>query len=534
MEDGSATEPAGAPAAAEPLPGLAEEPEALRQTARDVRMHLLVRTTLLHLLGGLTVFAYLQLRYPPSRTFDTPWVNDLAVLAGFAAVLFPVAWGLVLREFRRNVGWALVGRLPTAAERESLLVEPARMASRPFLFWLAATGVVVSGAGIRRSLSGIEVLDVAQIMVMGGLATCAISFLVIETTYRPLFAAALTGHPLHRPRSLGIRPRLLLAWAASSGVPLLGLFLLPLREAAASPTAIATLASVGMIAGAFATWIAATGIATPLGDVRRALRRVEDGDLGGDLLVDDGGEVGQVQAGFNQMVTGLRERRELQDLFRRHVGDEVAAQAIERGTDLGGEQRRASVIFVDLIGSTAMAEVLPPGEVVATLNVFFRAVVDVVTSEGGWVNKFEGDGALCVFGVPGFQPDHEERALRAARRLQSRLVDLSSANPGLEAGIGVSSGVVVAGNVGSEERFEYTVIGRAVNEAARLTELAKERPTRTLASAATVRAAGVERDAWDGRGTVGLRGQQRPTEVYEPRHVRGRAPSGVHPVLPPT
>ena len=203
--------------------------------------------------------------------------------------------------------------------------------------------------------------------------------------------------------------------------------------------------------------------------------------------------ISNLQAGFNRMVAGLRERAAIQDLFSRHVGHEVAAQALERGTGLGGESRRASVIFTDLIGSTAMAEVLPPGEVVATLNAFFQAVQDTVSAQGGWVNKFEGDGALCVFGVPGFQPDHEARALRAARALRIRLAELAAEHPGLEAGIGVSSGTVVAGNVGTEERYEYTVIGRAVNEAARLTDLAKQRPGRLLASDGAVRAAGIER-----------------------------------------
>ena len=215
------------------------------------------------------------------------------------------------------------------------------------------------------------------------------------------------------------------------------------------------------------------------------------------------------------MVHGLRERQQLQDLFGRHVGQEVAAQALDRGSELGGESRRASAFFVDLIGSTAMAEVLPPGEVVATLNAFFEAVVEEVSAEGGWVNKFQGDGALCVFGVPAHQPDHEARALRAARSLRDRLVELSIDHPGLHAGIGVSSGTVVAGNVGSRERFEYTVIGRAVNEAARLTDLAKSRPGRALAAASAVQAAGTEGANWAARGTVGLRGQSGPTHVYE-------------------
>jgi adenylate cyclase len=198
----------------------------------------------------------------------------------------------------------------------------------------------------------------------------------------------------------------------------------------------------------------------------------------------------------------------------------VAAQALERaleqGTGLGGEQRDASVVFVDLVGSTAMAEVLPPNEVVATLNDFFDVVVRVVDSQGGWVNKFEGDGALCVFGVPSTQPDHAARALTAGRLLHLAMDGLALRHPGLAAGIGVSSGSVVAGNVGTEARYEYTVIGPAVNEAARLTEVAKGRAVKALASEATVRRAGAEGAHWRDVGTVALRGRSTPTAIREP------------------
>jgi len=194
----------------------------------------------------------------------------------------------------------------------------------------------------------------------------------------------------------------------------------------------------------------------------------------------------------------------------------VAQRALAEGSGLGGEQHSVSALFVDLVGSTALAEVLPPGEVVATLNAFFDTVVRVVSEEGGWVNKFEGDGALCVFGAPGFQPDHSARALRAARTLDQAIRSLAENHPGLAAGIGVSSGVVVAGNVGTERRYEYTVIGRAVNEAARLTEIAKGRPGRVLATGRAVAQAGPETGKWASLGTVALRGSAEPVTIYEP------------------
>jgi adenylate cyclase len=282
------------------------------------------------------------------------------------------------------------------------------------------------------------------------------------------------------------------------------------------PGAVMVLAVAGLGSGVLATLASARSLAEPVDAVRDAMGRVRQGDLDTSLVVDDGGEIGELQAGFNSMVEGLRVREQLHDLFRRHVGHEVAVQALERGTGLGGEQRDASIVFVDLVGSTAMAEVLPPDEVVATLNDFFDLVVRVVDAQGGWVNKFEGDGAMCVFGVPATQPDHAPRALRAARWLHRAMPGLAVRHPGLEAGIGVSSGQVVAGNVGTDVRYEYTVIGPAVNEAARLTDVAKGRRIKTLASEETVRRSGDEARWWRDVGTVAVRGRAAPTAIREP------------------
>ncbi len=174
------------------------------------------------------------------------------------------------------------------------------------------------------------------------------------------------------------------------------------------------------------------------------------------------------------------------------------------------------MVFVDLVGSTAMATTLPPEDVVATLNAYFDAVVGVVVGEGGWVNKFEGDGALCVFGPPSGTEDHAARALRAAVGIARRVAEEAAERPALVAAIGVSSGTVVAGSIGSPQRFEYTVIGDAVNEAARLTDEAKGWPARLLASGTVVERAGDAGRAWTAAGEVVLRGRSAPTRLYVP------------------
>jgi adenylate cyclase len=272
---------------------------------------------------------------------------------------------------------------------------------------------------------------------------------------------------------------------------------------------------VASVVGMLATKLVARSIADPVTSVRGALDRVAKGDLDAQVRVEDGSEVGLLQAGFNRMVDGLHDRERIRDLFGRQVGEEVARAALRDGARLGGEEREIGAVFVDLTGSTSMALALPPTEVVRLLNRFFRVVIDVVESEGGLVNKFEGDAALCVFGAPVASVDPAGDALSAARRLAERL---DREVPEIGFGVGVSAGTAVAGNVGSESRFEYTVIGDPVNEAARLCDLAKQRPERLLASESALRRAGpAEAAEWEvGERTV-LRGRLEATSLASPR-----------------
>jgi adenylate cyclase len=269
------------------------------------------------------------------------------------------------------------------------------------------------------------------------------------------------------------------------------------------------------------TLVAARMLSDPLERLRAAVARVENEDEDVEVLVDDAGTLGYLQTGFNRMVAGLRERRRLEDLFGRHVGVDVARRALDSGVNLDGERREVSVMFVDLVGSTGLAQREGANVVVETLNAFFEVVVTVVTAEGGWVNKFEGDGALCVFGAPVEQPDHAARALRAAHTLRKELLALAVRRAEVDAAIGVSSGLAVAGNVGAAERYEYTVIGDPVNEAARLTEQAKARLGRVLASEETIARSAGEGRRWGGVGALDLRGRGAPTRAYEPGPARG-------------
>ena len=217
----------------------------------------------------------------------------------------------------------------------------------------------------------------------------------------------------------------MLTWVLSTGVPILAIVLALVAskfEILTAPaerlnTPILLLAVAALVIGLAGTVLVAMSIADPLRQLRWALGEVQRGNYNAHMQIYDASELGLLQAGFNDMVRDLAERQRLRDLFGRYVGEDVARRALERGTELGGQERDVAVLFVDLVGSTQLAATIPAGEVVNLLNDFFRVVVDTVNRHGGFVNKFQGDAALAIFGAPIEHPDACGAALAASREL---------------------------------------------------------------------------------------------------------------------
>jgi adenylate cyclase len=420
----------------------------------------------------------------------------------------------------RTLGWLVEDRPPDDREHRATLKLALRGVKLNALGWFVAAILFALLNAITHSWGFAAV--VGATVWLGGETTCALLYLINERVLRPVTACALTVRAAERRMAPDVRWRLAMAWLLGTGVPLLGVLVVSavgLTKPGVDPEYVAAaalfLGAVATVVGLLATLFAAKAIAEPLTTVRDALERIARGDLDAQVAVDDGSEVGLLQAGFNRMAEGLRERERIRDLFGKQVGEDVARAALHRGPRLGGEEREIAALFIDIVGSTSMAVAMPPNEVVRLLNRFFRLVVEAVEAEGGLVNKFEGDAALCVFGAPVPRDDPAGDALRAARRLAQRLQEEL---PEIDFGVGVSAGVAVAGNVGAEHRFEYTVIGDPVNEAARIAELAKARPDRVLASdAALSRAAEQERDVWLATESAHLRGRSAKTGLARPR-----------------
>ncbi|MET0452308.1 MAG: adenylate/guanylate cyclase domain-containing protein [Mycobacterium sp.] len=491
------------------------------QRRRRIRIQIILTlfVVVANLIGIGVATLVVTVAFPTPNVFEPQarWITFIVVpVYIFGALVVGVFWAT--NRVMNNVRWAVEERTPTKADQHNTFFAPWRLTRVLLILWGLGTVVLTTMYGlVDRQFIPKWLLGIS----FPGIVVSASCYLFTEFALRPVAAQALEVGPPPRRFAPGVMGRTMLVWALGSGVPVLGILLAAVFAITLenlTPTqfawAIVVLALFALVFGFILMWILAWLTATPVRVVRAALNRVEQGDLDTNLVVFDGTELGQLQRGFNSMVAGLRERERVRDLFGQHVGREVAALAEKERPQLGGEERPAAVIFVDIIGSTKLVTSRPAVEVVELLNRFFAVVVDEVDKHHGLVNKFEGDAVLAVFGAPVTLDNAEEEALAAARGMAERLrVEV----PECRAGIGVASGQVVAGNVGAKDRFEYTVIGEPVNEAARLCELSKKVDGNLVASSTTVHASGESESArWSLGDTVTLRGHDEPTRLAVP------------------
>lgn len=461
--------------------------------------------------GTATVALLLWLLGTPERVGGAAHIL-LRVGAAYvaAAVVIGSIWSTWLQ--RRTTAWLAEPYPPSVLQARRALRLPATMALVPATLWLAGTGVA---AGVAATVApGWDAVGITLAFALGGMGTTGVTYLLVERVTRPVLARALEVLPPSGSPKSTVLFRLVLVWAMASGLPLLDVLLvltLPSATPGQRTRGALFLASAGIVVGALATGLLARAVALPLWRMRAAVGEIAQGHTEVTVQVDDSTEIGLLQSAVNDMVTGMRERARMQDLFGRHVGTEVAAHALAVGASLSGDVREMTALFVDVVDSTGMAARLPPQQVVAKLNRFFGAVVDATGAHGGLVNKFVGDAALCIFGAPVPLAQPETAALQAARRIR----DVVSAAGELDLGIGIATGRAFAGQLGSRHRMEYTVIGDPVNEAARLTDHAKHVPGRILAAEPVIEAASDdERCRWLPHAQLPLRGRDRLTTAW--------------------
>jgi class 3 adenylate cyclase len=260
------------------------------------------------------------------------------------------------------------------------------------------------------------------------------------------------------------------------------------------------------------TLLLAQGITHPISNVRKALARVRTGDYTARVPVTTSDELGELANDFNLMARGLEEREQMREAFGTYMDKEVAQLILSGQFPEEGVEVDVSIMFCDVRGFTSYAESAEATEVIASLNRLFETMVPIVDKHGGHVDKFMGDGLLAVFGAPEAYPDHADRAVAAACEI---VAAVNGEGNGLPVGAGVNTGRVVAGSIGGAGRLNFSVIGDAVNVAARVESATRQTGDDILVTAAT-------RDAMTrplplvSRGTVPLKGKSEPVEVCAP------------------
>ena len=274
------------------------------------------------------------------------------------------------------------------------------------------------------------------------------------------------------------------------------------------------------LGGALTVYLARQ-ITSPLSELADAAGQMADGNLSMRVAKKSDDEIGQLAGAFNEMATGLQEREWLKDLFGRFVSQEVA-EAIRNGqVVLEGESRLASVLFCDIREFTDFSERHSPQEVVRLLNEFLPLVVQAAQRNDGMVNKFGGDSTLIVYGAPNEVKDNALKAVLTALDIRSAVrslnVQLADRGEDFRVGVGINTGLALAGAVGPMERQEYTVVGNTVNLAARIDGLNKQFPEHDiLISTMTYDALGENRSMFDmiSLGEIKIRGRNEPVEIW--------------------
>ncbi|OBB11944.1 cyclase [Mycobacteriaceae bacterium 1482268.1] len=379
--------------------------------------------------------------------------------------------------------------------------------------------LVVVGA-----IAGATPSRLAQYGVLGAFSGIAMHLMGMhgfsEAMARPARAAiaADTGIGDSLPRS---RPTFA-AWSTSAmlavafGFALTGAMLAAVFTRASTVPVLCVVIAMALTLGLAVPIAVGSGFSPslrPIRDLAEGTERVALGNYSQRLPVVQDDDLGALAGSFNRMQAGLAERQRLQAAFGTYVDPGLASRLLEQGDDVfTGERREVTVMFVDIRDFTLFAETNTAEDVVARLNALFEIVVPAVVDAGGHVNKFLGDGALAVFGAPNDLADHSDAALNAAVLIQRLVAERFDGE--LRIGIGINTGVVIAGTIGGGSKLEFTLIGDAVNVAARVEQLTKTTGDTILVTQHTVEASARRPSGLVDRGPHALKGKSAAIQVF--------------------
>lgn len=260
-------------------------------------------------------------------------------------------------------------------------------------------------------------------------------------------------------------------------------------------------------------------VTRPVYELASGAKRIEAGDFEKSVDIKNADEMGQLAKAFNGMAEGLAEKEKVRDLLGKVVSKEIADELLSKEIELGGEEREITILFSDIRGFTTLCEGKSPEAILNILNEYFSEITRVIEEHGGVVDKFIGDAVMALFGAPLRQENAPGNAIAAAFDMLAVVEKVNQrfaarGQDTINIGIGINTGKVVLGNMGSQSRLNYTAIGDGVNIASRIESLCKDYSVPLLVSESTkAQAAGY---SYNKLGEVQVKGKREILSIYHP------------------
>ncbi len=450
----------------------------------------------------------------PVSLISTGLLITIAMFAGLVGFGFFLnrRWekGLI-RYVRSRIDGHSVSQAFEKEARRKVLNLPFMAALVALINWSMAS-VIMSGYNFIETFSAdtfaaasFQALRVFVGVIISGVITSAIVFFVVDTQARKTWPHFFPKGDLSKtPGALQmkLRTRMFIAFMLASIVPMILMAILSYNKArlmlVMNPEDViqslfhltAFLLIAALAVAVILSLLVSSSIIGPVKGMERAMVKVRNGDLTTSAQVAANDELGVLAESFDQMIEGLRDLERIKETFGRFVTPEIAQAILEHQPVLGGENTEVSILFSDVRNYTTICEQLSPEEVISLLNDYFSYMVRAIEQHHGLVYQFVGDGIMAVFGAPVKLVDHADCSVNSALAMMDALdrfnVEIRAGLPPIRIGIGINTGPVVAGIIGTEQRMEYRVVGDSVNLAARIEALNKEFYTDVLISRSTM------------------------------------------------
>jgi adenylate cyclase len=417
------------------------------------------------------------------------WGNNQGSTAAETIAAWDAAANFPMRSFRRNsLATNSIAAMPSVAVMVIVLGLP-----------LSAFPVVLAAGTIAAAYGTVLTYSIAEFLVRPPVED---------------IAAALPDEFRFTRNGLPLRKRLVISLPVFTAMSGLVVAAVVTHRGGTRMLAISVAVSlaVGLLLSLELTVLLSRAITDPIARLREALARVRDGDYDVRVPVVSSDDLGDLSDAFNRMAQGLAEREQIRETFGTYLDKDVAGFILSGQFPDGGVEVDVSIMFCDVPGFTPFAERASAPDVVSALNGLFEVLVPIIGRHGGHVDKFMGDGLLAVFGAPEGFPDHADRALAAGLEILDAVNVPAAA---LRVCVGINTGRVVAGSIGGAGRLNFSVIGDAVNIAARVEAATRHTGDELLITRPTCDA--LTRPAvLVSRGSIPLKGKSDPIELVAP------------------